>query len=506
RGMGFTCRNFMFDPSYVQRGKKVTIIAPNTMSAQDAYKVFIAALSTIGLTVVQQGEIYRIVESPTARTEALPIVKGIPAGEQIVRVVVRPTFAQPATLSAAMNAMKSTAGDIQAIGNVLLVTDYAGHVRNMLDVVKQIDVPGGTDGLYTIPVLHADADKLQKELEAMIAMTVPAADKNAAPVAQPKLIVDARTNTLIVAGSEAAYQRVKSLVAAIDIPVETESGGSMHIYPLKAAIAEEVAVVMNNAIMGQTKPNAQTAGKPGAAPQQPQAPTSVDQLHLEGDAKVIADKATNKLIVMLSGRDFIALKNVIQELDEPRKQVYIEATILEVTLANDYKFGASEHGTIGTGDNAVVLGGVQTGAFSSTSATSIANLTGLIGGILGPAIGGSSLLGTSFPSYGLLFQALGTNSNAHILSAPSIIALDNEDAKYQVGTNIPYSKGTLPVSATNPTASLVTTNIDRKDLLLELDIKPHISSGDEVLLEVKHSNNDLLSNDNVMGPTWSTRT
>jgi general secretion pathway protein D len=104
-----------------------------------------------------------------------------------------------------------------------------------------------------------------------------------------------------------------------------------------------------------------------------------------------------------------------------------------------------------------------------------------------------------------VFQALATNSNARILSAPSIIALDNEDAKYQVGNDIPYTKGTIPVSAVNPTG-VTTTNIDRKQLLLELDIKPHISSGDEVLLEVKHSNNDLVSNDPTMGPTWSVRT
>jgi general secretion pathway protein D len=228
-------------------------------------------------------------------------------------------------------------------------------------------------------------------------------------------------------------------------------------------------------------------------------------MRLEGDAKVIADKGTNKLVVMSSGRDFIALKNIIQELDEPRKQIYIEATILEIQTENDLEFGVSEHGTASTSNGTVLVGGIENGSLSSTSAAGLASLTGMLGGVLGPALSSSSLLGTSFPSYGLVFRALGTNSNARILSAPSIIALDNEEAKYQVGTNIPYTKGTLPISAVNPTG-LTTTNIDRKDLLLELDIKPHISSGDEVLLEVKHSNSDLVSNDTVMGPTWSTRT
>ena len=498
--MGFTCRDFMFDPGYVQRGKKVTIIAPTTMSAPEAYRVFLVALSTIGLTVVQKGNIYRIVESATARAETVPLVHGTPDNtEQIVRIVIRPTYAQPSTVLAALNAMKSTAGDVQVIGTVLLVTDYAGHIRAMREVIKEIDLPGGTDGIYTIPVLHADADKLAKELDGILASSAPLADKSAPAMTPPKLHVDARTNTLILATSEATYQRVKALVERIDIPVETESGGTMHVFPLKAAIAEEVAKVVNDAISNQAKPNAATTGKPGASA------APAETLHLEGEAKVIADKATNKLIVMSSGRDYLSLKNIISELDEPRKQVYIEATILEVVLTNDFAFGLSEHGTVSTSHGSVAVGGVQTGTLNSTSPGSLASLSGLVGGVFGPALAASSLLGTSFPSYGLVFQALGTNSNTRILSAPSIIALDNEEAKYQVGNDIPYTKGVIPVSAVNPTG-VTQSNIDRKQLLLELDIKPHISSGDEVLLEVKHTNNDLVSNDTTMGPTWSVRT
>jgi len=505
--MGFTCRNFLYDPSYVQRGKKVTIIAPNTMTPQEAYRVFLVALSTIGLTVVPKGNMMRIVEAATARAESVPLVHGTPDNsEQIVRFVLRPTYAQVATLQAALNAMKSAAGDIQVVGTVLLVTDYATHVRDMLEVVKQIDVPGGTDGVYTYQVKYADADKVSKELEAYLAMTVAPADKNAPAALPPKMMVDARTNTLIIAASDATWHKLKAIVETIDVPVETESGGSMHVYPLKAAIAEEVAKVMNDAISGQ-KSSAATQTKPGAAAT---TAAALDQVKLEGEAHVIADKGTNKLIVMSSGRDFLALKSIIQELDEPRKQVYIEATILEVDLENDYNFGFAEHGTVSTSNGTVVVGGVESASSSggtglnSTNPATLSSLTGLIGGVLGPALGSSSLLGSTFPSYGLAFQALGTNSHTRVLSAPSVIVLDNEETKYQVGTNIGYSKGTIPVSAVNPTA-VTSTNIDRKDLLLELDIKPHISSGDEVLLEFKHTNNELLGTD-TYGPTWSTRT
>jgi general secretion pathway protein D len=498
--MGFTCKNFMFDPNLMTRTKKVTVIAPNAMSATDAYRVFLSALSTIGLTIVPKGNVLRIVEAPLVRGETVPIVHGTPDNsEQVVRTVIRPTYAQVATLSQAITAMKSSAGDVQTVGSVLLVTDYASNVRDMIAVIKQIDVPGGTEGIYTIPVLHADADKLAKELDGILAMTAPApGDKSVAPT-PAKMMVDARTNTLIVAASEAAYQRVRGIVERIDIAVETETGGSMHIYRLKAAIAEEVAKVLNDAIAGQSKPNAATAGKPGAT-----TPAPTDALRLDGDAKVIPDKATNKLVVMSSGRDFIALKNVIEELDEPRKQIYIEALILEVQIDDRLDFGLSEHGSIATSSGAVGLGGVQLPNLASTNVKTLASANGLLGGLIGPVITSTTLLGTTVPTYGLLFQALGSNGNTKIMSAPSMTALDNEETKFQVGIDIPYSKGTLPISATNPTG-ITTTNIDRKKLVLELDIKPHISSGDTVLLEVKHANDDLVNADGALGPTWSTR-
>ena len=509
--MGFTCRNFMYDPSYVQRGKKVTIIAPNTMSPHDAYQVFLDALSTIGLTVVPKGNVLRIVESATARAETVPLVHGTPDNtEQIVRFVLRPTYAQVTTLQTAINAMKSAAGDVQVVGTVLLVTDYATHVRQMLEVVKQIDVPGGSDGAYTYQLKYADADRVSKELEAYLAMTAAPADKTAPAAVPPKMMVDSRTNTLIVAANDATWHKLKAVIDTIDVPVETESGGSMHVYPLKAAIAEEVAKVMNDAISGG-KSSAANQTKPGPAQTAATAPGGIDQLKLEGEAHVIADKSTNKLIVMSSGRDFLALKNVIQELDEPRKQVYIEATILEVQLENDFNFGLAEHGTYSTKNGTVVVGGVEsasstgtTTGLNSTSPATLSSLTGLVGGVLGPALASSSLLGSTFPSYGLAFQALASNSNTRVLSAPSVIVVDNEETKYQVGKNIGYSKGVIPISAVTPTAG-TQTNIDRKDLLLELDIKPHISSGDEVLLEFKHSNNEELGSDQY-GPQWSTRT
>ncbi len=171
--MGFTCKNFMLDPRIVSTGKKVTVIAPNKMSAREAYNVFLAALSTMGLTIVPKGNIYRIVESATARSESVPIMKrGVPANQdQIVRYVLRPTHAQTETLRAALDSIKSPAGLVTTAGNVILITDYASQVRDMLTLAKTLDVPGDNEGIYTIPVKNADAAQLAAKINEILGVS-----------------------------------------------------------------------------------------------------------------------------------------------------------------------------------------------------------------------------------------------------------------------------------------------------------------------------------------------
>ena len=523
--MGFTCKNFIFDPRIVQTGRKVTVIAPTKMSAAEAYRVFLVALKTIGLSIVPKGNVVMIVDSPTARKETVPILKkGVPDDtDQIVRVVVKPAFAQIDTLAKAFATIKSDAGDIQAFGSILLVTDYGSHVRDMLSIATLIDVANGTDGIYTIPIAHADAGKLGEKLGQILGISTGAgpqaaakpgeAPRDPAPVPS-KLLVDDRTNTLIVAASEPAYQRVKALVERLDIALDIEGGTSIHVYQLGNAIAEELAAVLTTAISGQgqpkaaaTGPNNATATKSVAPPVLPAAADNLGAM-LEGQVRVIADKSTNKVIVMSSGRDFIAIKDVIRELDQPRRQVFIEAAIMEVTVDDTTEVGTSSHGGVSTGDgSSLVLGGVQTGQVSTLALGTAAGETalgaaqGLLSGIVGSPISASStLLGTSIPSYAVLFQALATQSNMNVMSTPSIIALDNEEAKYQVGTNIPYQQGSAATAT-----GFVQSTIARQPLVLELDIKPHISASDSVLLEVKHSAQDLQASSATLGPTWSTR-
>jgi general secretion pathway protein D len=313
------------------------------------------------------------------------------------------------------------------------------------------------------------------------------------------------------------------VVERLDISLDTEGGSAIHVVSLENALAEELATVLNNAMQGQAKPGT-TPGKPGTpgAPGTP-APAAPGQspdagslgAALEGQVRVIGDKATNSLIVVSTGRDFLAIRDVIRRLDQPRRQVFIEGMILEIELSDETDVGTSSHGGLPTpGGQSLLIGGVQTPTLASLQLSSLLGATGLIGGVIGaPLANSTQFLGTSIPSYGILFQALANQANTNILSEPHIIAIDNEDAKFSVGNNIPYQAGLsfggigLPGASTGATSPVgsIGQNIQREDLNLEFNIKPHISGDDQVRLEIEQNDKDEGAKDPQLGPTWTER-
>ena len=230
---------------------------------------------------------------------------------------------------------------------------------------------------------------------------------------------------------------------------------------------------------------------------------------------MIGDKPTNSLIVMSSGRDFIAIKDVIRRLDQPRRQIFIEALILEVQLVEGpqprHELARRPPGRRRRRD--LCSAACRRRRSSRSTSRSLAAATGLIGGLIGsPLTNSQTFLGTSIPSYGVLFQALATQDNSNILSAPHIIAIDNEKAEFSVGNNIPYKAGLIvrrlrPAAAGRRSSSpgSIGQNIQREKLNLTLNVTPHISSNDAVRLEIEQETKDIGGQDPELGPTWTER-
>ena len=538
--MGFTCKNFIYDSSILSRSKKITIVSPVKMSAQEAYRTFLVSLSTMGLTVVPKGNVLRIVESGNAKSESVPLRRGTPGNaDEVVRLVLRPNYLSLNELSNAINAVKSNVGAVQPVAeaNALIVTDWASHARDMVNLVRELDRPIPSSNVYTIKVQYADAKEMATKLTEILNMApgggggpkappgapgaaAAAAGGDVASAVPAKIMADERTNTLLLLSNEAGYLRVRALVKRLDVAMDTEGAdGSIHVYPLENATAEELAQTLNNALQGQ----GQQQRRGGQQPNVPQAPRQAPAAGggdfgaaFEGQVRITHDAPTNSLVVVASGRDFVALSDVIRKLDISRRQVFIEAVILEVNLNNDLTVGSSFHGGAPVdGDEGAVIGGLQGTALRSTSIGTLAAASGLIGGLIGPELEGSKeLLGTSIPSYAVLFQALAKSNNANLLSSPHIIASDNQESEISVGQNVPYVGGVTGIpglgipgagGAAGGLSGLAQQSIQREKLNLTMKIKPHVNASDRVRLDIELEIKDLGGRDQQFGPIWNER-
>lgn len=545
--MGFTCRNFVYGANIGGRSAKVTIIAPKRMSPQQAWRVFLVSLQTLNLTVVPQGNVLRIVESTQAKSEPLPLYrKGGPAAtSQLVRMVIRPEHIPVDELSRALDELKSAHGKVTALSkaNILVLTDYGSSISKMRALVDEIDQPLDGERLYLIRVKNADATEMASKLQEIMGTSDSSGGSNSGSrstrnsrrnrgrnnasenavstgddgeignAVPSKIIADERTNALILVSSRPAYLRTRSLVERLDVAIDVGGGGRIHVYPLEHGVAEELANTLTAVINGVSQPpssgNTRRGSRRSARPaQSPDAGAPA----FEGQVNITHDQPTNSLVIVASVKDFFALKDVVQKLDTPRRQVFIEAVILEVQTDSGLDLGASFHGGSqvegGTLDGSLLLGGLQTPDLQSLLPNSLAASSGLLGGVLGPVLNTEELLGVSIPSFGVLFQALATSSNVNVLSSPHILTTNNEEAEISVGQNIPYQGGFSNFGGGQGGGiGIPVPSVQRQDVALTLKITPHINASDMIRLEIDQEISDIASPDfGGLGPSWSKRT
>jgi len=505
--MSFSCKKFVYTSAIAGRTAKVTMITPGNLTNAEMWGLFEVALQSMGLTLVPRGPVLAVVEAQTAKSEPLAIRRGFPAGGvEVTRLLLRPEHVAVEDLRAALEVVKSRNGAIDALPTLhaILVTDDADHVARMRTLIADLDRPAAGDAVFALPLEHADAATVVASVTSLLgAAPGPAAAGAQAP--HFRLVADARTNAVFVAGTPADYARIKALVAAID--VDSGAGASVHRIPLHHATAKDLATTLTG-LLG----SAPTA----AAPRGGDATTGFAPT---GPVRVAADEATNALLVVASARDAAALRGLVGELDAPRRQVYIEALVLEVEASATHQLGVSWHGARASADGrSLGFGGLQTGDLSSLQPVTALAASGLVTGLLGPSLGAAaSLLGisTPVPSLGLLVRASAHDSHLDVLASPHIMTIDNKEAKLSVGANIPFktSAGT-PATAALPATSAL---IDRQKVALSLAITPHIAAaepgdpgdgGESVRLDVKLESRQIGKEDfgDNLGPTWKERT
>lgn len=478
-----TGKNFIIDKAV--RGN-VTIVSPTKISIDEAYKVFESVLEIQGFTTVPAGSIIKIVPSAAARSKSVETGFKNDTGEisdKIVTQLIPLKYASPDELKKLFTPLVSKNSVVIAYPatNLLIITDVLSNINRLLKIIKEIDVEENVSEITVIPIEHAIATEVARTLDTIFqgATTrrtpttrtttrrrTPA--KGAAVEAGPtlgevKIIADERTNSLIIIASVYDTQKVKNLAAILDKEIPRGSG-YINVYYLQHANADELSKVLT-ALPAKTDKSAEK-GK---------APT------ISKEVQIVADKATNSLVITANKADYAVLEEVIKKLDIPRRMVYLEALIMEVNAEKDFKVGVEWVGAFKNnffGDDAgLVFGGYRPGDGSDIPSLDNQSLPkGFTMGVISEYI---NINGQLFPSLGAILNAYKQDSDVHIISTPQILTTDNEEAEIKVGQNVPYI-----TSQNTTTANQDYTNYEYKDVGVTLRITPQINQENVVRLQV----------------------
>ena len=492
-----TCKSFI-----VAEGVKgrISIVGPENgrlmLDADQFYAAFLAALDANGLTAVPHGRFVRIVEKRTARQFPIPVLEGddpIPSGSEVVTRIHRLAHVEVEATRVAVAAFLSQGGDMVAVPpDLLIVTDLGSNQQRIAHLLEQLDVQRpSVEVTRLVKVQHASADELLDKVTRALAPKAPSKPQDALTA-----LADDRTNRILLVGAAPIVDRAEKLIGELDLEVPGDSRA--RVVRLKNADAKDLASTLEAMTGGAAQ--RKVPGAPGGT---------------AGDIRITINEALNALLIVSGASDYRALADVIEQLDRPVRQVFIETVIMEVNLQRGSKFGISVHGSAGTEDVGAVFGSQPEGAPSSLSISSLASSTGLLFGLQGPVLSQvASLLGIKVPSFGVTVQASQGTSDVNVLSMPHLLTADNKEAEIAVGQKVPFQLGVNQsqlaaalASGNTNTANLtqLTGSISREKVELRLTVKPHIGDGGDIRLEINQQAEELAGTSSSAGPITSTR-
>ncbi len=508
-----TGKNFVLDPRV--KGT-INIVSAKPMPRAVVYEVFLSALRLQGFAAVEDRGIVKIVPEADAKLHSSPTRgpgdKKRAGGNRIetrvftlkyesavqVLPILRPLITPNNTITAYQN------------NNTLVITDYADNLQRIEKIIDSIDQPSGGDPVV-IPLRHASAVDVAQTVAKLFADTTQTAGAAAAdPSQRLTVLADVRSNSLIVRSENSSRLfRLRSLVAVLDSP--TSAAGNIHVVYLKNAEAVKLAETLRAIYLGESAPTMMRAAAPlgapagitpavGASPLL--AATSGAPSAFSAVSGIIqADAATNSVIINAPDAIYNNLRAALDKLDVRRAQVYVEALIAEITAEKAAEFGIQWQDLSGLGaTDANAFGGTNFGT-AGQNIVGIATNPGTAGrGLNIGVIKGRVTLpgGTEILNLGLLVRALETDADANILSTPTLLTLDNEEAAIVIGQNVPFITGQYALSgaATTPTPF---QTVERRDVGLTLRIKPQISEGGTVRLQIYQEVSSVQDSTNAAG-------
>lgn len=472
--------------------KGITIVAPTSISVQEAYDVFLSVLDTNGLVIVKSGPMLKIVEKKDAISGVTMYRNDyFPRNDEYITKLIKLENVNAQALETDLTGRTGLVGNtmkIKALGdtNTLVVTGTGSQIADLVEMIKLIDIKGDASQLAVMPVKNADAGNLKDIIFNLLFQSSSSTGSSVSRVASnvfasksgtggvvtrgaekyANIFVDERTNSIIVLANNAGIKKIRSLVKQLDF--EVEGGSGIHIYPLKNARAEDISKTLNSLV----------SAKAG------------DKNSLFDSVKITDDKWTNSIVVSAKPKQYEGIKNVIAELDRRKGQVLFETITMEIALNDDSSFGISSNYALSSEVPRAM--GFDPGVSSSNTImnflTNPSALSGMILGFGSKKTVSVTVNGTSMkiPSLAAFITALEKNSEANVLQRPSIITSDNEEATIKVMDKIPVVKGTVVQQGISQ------QNIENIDVGLSLKITPRINeASDFIKLDIEQETSDV---------------
>lgn len=455
-----TQKNFIID---ARVNAKVTMLSSTPMSAEAFYEAFLSILAVHGFVAIPTGDIIKIVPDATARQFAGPIGTDNAAGDDdIVTQVLLVQNVGAAQLVPILRPLIPQYGHLAAHpgSNMLIISDRASNVTRMINIIRRIDQSNDED-IEVIRLEHASAAEIVRIMTTLTQQ--PRAD--GVPVTT-SLVADSRTNSVLIGGEKSERLRLRALIAHLDTPLE--DGGDTQVRYLHYADAEELATKLQSHFAAQQ----QAAGaQPGSA----------------DSTNIWADGQNNALVIKAPPKAMRSLMQIVDKLDIRRAQVLVEAIVVEVIADKTAELGIT-WAVGGDGSNSPIgvtnfpafgPGIVQLGSAAASGGN--VDPTGLIGEGATFGLGRISESGVSFAA---ILRALEGNANTNIISTPSIVTTDNEEASLNVGQEVPFVTGSFSNTGTGGGAVNPFQTINREQVGVKLTITPQINDGDSLLLKI----------------------
>ncbi len=452
-----THKNFVVDTKV--KGK-VTIISPEKISVDEAYKVFESVLDIYGFATVETGSVIKIIPATNARGDNVDTRVARDAdqiSDKLVTRLIPLSYASSDELKSLLSPMLAKGSLLlsHSDSNMLIVTASLASIDRMLKLIKTIDVEGVGRKITILPIKYADAQKMVTNLTKIYSAKTKkiVSKRKSSQDLSVEMVADERTNSILLLASEQESVKITALVDALDKEVP-KGEEKIRVYYLEHAIAEDLAAVLQE-IPEKSSGDSKKTG-------QKKAPL------LSDDIKITADKATNSLIIIADKDDYPVLEEVIKKLDMPRAMVYIECLLMEVNADRSLDFGMEwrAKGTI-HGDN-TAFGKFSTSALGSADWNSIADNV-LPGGFSMGVFGGN---------LEAIVQAYKEDSDVKILSTPQLLTTENEEATITIGKNVAYQTRSAAEDS-----STTYSSYEYKDVGITLKITPSISQDGLVRLD-----------------------